>query len=142
VVAEPLVSDDGVQEPEGLVVLDRDVAVPDHAEHVAGVAAYDSLSLRHIRALDGDEWLDANPAVEARGDDRLTGRGGGVGTGAEGSARGLPRRASSRAWDRSWQEWRAQRKIPGDNRYTQAIDRFSTRIAHTPPHALRRPASS
>ena len=83
VVAEPLVSDDGVQETEGLVVLDWDVAVPDDAEHVTGVVAYYSLSLRHVRAIEGDEWLDRNTVIEARGDDCFTCRGRGIKSGAK-----------------------------------------------------------
>ena len=91
VVAEPFVSDDGIQKPKGLVVLDWDVAVPDDAEHVAGVAAYDSLPLRNVRAIESDEWLDRNAVIESRGDDCFTCRDGGVETGAESMPRHFPR---------------------------------------------------
>jgi hypothetical protein len=63
--------------------LDWDVAVPDDAEHVAGVAAYDSLPLRHVRAIESDEWLDRNTVIEARGDDCFTCRGRGIKSGAK-----------------------------------------------------------
>jgi len=90
VVTEAAVSNDRVQEPKGLKILDRDVAVANDTENITGVRTNRGLPRGYVIAIVGIEWFEFNPVVEPGSGDWFTGSGGLIELGPKAMPRNLP----------------------------------------------------